>query len=72
MDIANALADLLDDVDVPLKELVLEALYLYSKTKPDYAGCIYKACRTDDNQKPFWIQKDQSINEPSSKFIIAL
>lgn len=98
MDIANALADLLDDVDVPLKELVLEALYLYSKTKPDYAGCIYiaeaktrnehvltfdkkmisgmkqmgipeqkeKACRTDDNQKPFWIQKDQSINELST------
>ena len=25
-----------------------------------------KACRTDDNQKPFWIQKDQSINEPST------
>lgn len=27
MDIANALADLLDDADVPPKELVLEALY---------------------------------------------
>ena len=90
--------DLLDDAYVPQKELMPEALSLYSKTKLDYAGCIYiaeaktrnedvltsdkkmisrmkqmgipeqeeKACRTDDNQKPFWIQKDQSINELST------
>ena len=43
MEIANALADLLDDVDVPQKELVLEALSLYSKTKLDYVDCIYIA-----------------------------
>ena len=43
MDIANALVDLLDDVDVPQKELALEALSLYSKTKLDYVDCIYIA-----------------------------
>lgn len=42
-DIAAALTDLLDDVDVPQKELVLDALSLFSETKLDYVDCIYIA-----------------------------
>ena len=40
---ATALTDLLDDIVVPQKELVLEALSLFSVTKLDYVDCIYIA-----------------------------
>lgn len=43
IDIATALTDLLDDIVVPQKELVLEALSLFSVTKLDYVDCIYIA-----------------------------
>ena len=43
IDIATALTDLLDDIVVPQKELVLDALSLFSVTKLDYVDCIYIA-----------------------------
>lgn len=43
VDIANALMDLLDDVAIAQKELVLDALSLFSRTKLDYVDCIYIA-----------------------------
>lgn len=41
MDTVVALTNLLDDISIPQKELVLEALDLFSKTKLDYVDCVY-------------------------------
>ena len=40
VDIAKALMDLLDDVAIAQKELVLDALSLFSRTKLDYVDCL--------------------------------
>lgn len=56
-DIAAALTELLDDVLIPQKELVLEALSLFSKTKLDYVDCIYIAESKARNERVLTFDK---------------
>lgn len=55
--IAMALVDLLDDVAIPQKELVLEALSIFSKTKLDYVDCIYIAESKSRNERVLTFDK---------------
>ena len=56
-DIANALMDLLDDVAIAQKELVLDALSLFSRTKLDYVDCIYIAESKARNERVLTFDK---------------
>ena len=57
VDIANALMDLLDDVAIAQKELVLDALSLFSRTKLDYVDCIYIAESKARNERVLTFDK---------------
>ena len=57
VDIANALMDLLDDVAIAQKELVLDALSLFSRTKLDYVDCIYIAESNARNERVLTFDK---------------
>ena len=48
---SSAIAKLLQDVDVPEKETILEALKLYGESRLDYVDCIYMAVSKRDGKR---------------------
>ena len=48
---SSAVAKLLQDVDVPEKETVLDALKLYGESRLDYLDCIYIAVSKRDGER---------------------
>lgn len=54
---SSAVAKLLQDVDVPEKETVLDALKLYGESRLDYVDCIYIAVSKRDGERVLTFDK---------------
>ena len=57
---SSSVAKLLQDVDVPGKDIVLEALKLFSESKLDYVDCVYIAVSKRDGERVLTF--DRKIN----------
>ena len=48
---AEAMARLLDDVEIPERETVRDALAIFTETSLDYVGCVYVAVSKRNNER---------------------